>query len=328
VFNLGEVPGSASDAWPAKEVNIDGIDTVFYVPETCGDNINKLHWVILVGMNDYDVMSYTWMSPLHFCLKHPGKPCPGAVAAPTGPPEPIHHVASRCGWWTLSRTMLAKFMSFFGFDHGVEASAFDLAFDLVQKTLGTSDEETLVCLEHRIKAMHEKANVIGTDQLFDFEEVREWVDKEDLKDVKDAQKQRSQCKDAASEFVKAFASKRQSVRYVALGKGGGKGRGKGRGRGRGGGHPWGERVFPELPPDAISQVEARRLLPDKAHIWQAHKHQTWCGHLRPFPRVSMTWSAAGGQRAAAIAVVRKLWEQYLSLEGMTTDSCPVKGLFA
>jgi hypothetical protein len=142
----------------------------------------------------------------------------------------------------------------------------------------------------------------------------------------DTQKRRKEHHQHAKDFVCAFAKKRVALRGPALPAG--RGRGKGRGKKGRGGHPWGERVFPVFPPGtSITQVEASRLTPPGAHIWLANKHMAWCGHLQPFPRVSASWSACGNQRVAAIECLRKLWDQALSLESLSTSDCPVVGLF-
>ncbi len=45
-------------------------------------------------------------------------------------------------------------------------------------------------------------------------------------------------------------------------------------------------------------------------------------------RCSCTWANAGGQREAALEVIRTLWRHYLDLVGLAVGDCPIAGLFA
>lgn len=81
-----------------------------------------------------------------------------------------------------------------------------------------------------------------------------------------------------------------------------------------------------LPKD-IKQSEVRRFCPPGASIWRNNLQGGWCGHCPPYARTSCLSSLAGGERAALEAVLRTLWRQFVTLEGLDLSACTIVGLF-
>ena len=98
--------------------------------------------------------------------------------------------------------------------------------------------------------------------------------------------------------------------------------------------PWGDKVFPQVPPDDVSQALAKRMMPPTGHIWRNRKGGGWRGHLeaatgKEFKRISCRFRDVGGSsRKACLNVTRRLWQQYLYWKALDNDECPVPGLMA
>lgn len=88
------------------------------------------------------------------------------------------------------------------------------------------------------------------------------------------------------------------------------------------------KIAATLPPGALTQVEAKALLPKGCYIWRNWKGAAWCGHFPKggHPRFSRSW-ASYGHREAGLAAVRELWQQFLDHHGLPLSKCVVKGLF-
>lgn len=86
------------------------------------------------------------------------------------------------------------------------------------------------------------------------------------------------------------------------------------------------RGLAEIPAGAITQPQARELLPPKAHIWLG-RHGCWAVHLHPHRRYSESWSLSS-HHEACMNCVRHVWRLFLADNNMPESACPVRGLFA
>ena len=101
------------------------------------------------------------------------------------------------------------------------------------------------------------------------------------------------------------------------------------------GHPsYGVPLPPGMPdPDGQnhSQPEARALLPPGASIWKGRpttkRGGSWSVHLRPYPRFSRSWAAAGSEREALAEVLRHAWSLWCIANSIPTSDVPIAGLF-
>ena len=80
-------------------------------------------------------------------------------------------------------------------------------------------------------------------------------------------------------------------------------------------------------PPHIPQPEAKRYIPPGAHIWVGYTREAWCGHLKPFKRVSAAFGSSGGSQGALREVLRMLWSDYLFSRGEEQAMCPWAGIF-
>ena len=93
-------------------------------------------------------------------------------------------------------------------------------------------------------------------------------------------------------------------------------------RSSGSGRPW-----HPVPDGAITQPEARILLPPGASVWKANIEGCWMGHFPPFKRVSKSWRLHG-HREAALEVVKDCWRTYAEANLVSVEAvCNVLGLF-
>lgn len=86
------------------------------------------------------------------------------------------------------------------------------------------------------------------------------------------------------------------------------------------------RVLAMVPPGAITQKEASKMMPPKAYIWNNWRDGAWCAHFAPHPRFSAPWPVHG-HRGAALFCIRQAWRLYLESLGRPLSDCPVRGLF-
>lgn len=86
-----------------------------------------------------------------------------------------------------------------------------------------------------------------------------------------------------------------------------------------------ERKYPSLP-STIPQSEAKQWLPPGAYIWRGLQRREWAAHLKPYPRVSCRW-AEFTEEGALREILRRVWRQYLEMQGKTEAECPISGLF-
>ena len=154
----------------------------------------------------------------------------------------------------------------------------------------------------------------------DLDESSCFLDKDEKKDVEDAQ--RDSCAAAASlqAFRSEFRRHRAETRAAAPApKAAGKRAKPGAAAPRFG-------KYPALPATMLTQPEAKALLPPRGAIWRGLSNGSWNVHVPPFKRRSFAWSIYGPQEAALMCL-RFAWEVYLESEGLTTEACPVEGLF-
>ena len=81
-----------------------------------------------------------------------------------------------------------------------------------------------------------------------------------------------------------------------------------------------------VPDGAITQQEAKMMLPPGGSIWNNWKDGAWCGHQAGHIRSSGSWMEFG-HRGAAIHVIGDCWEKYLDDISKPLSACPVAGLF-
>ena len=89
---------------------------------------------------------------------------------------------------------------------------------------------------------------------------------------------------------------------------------------------------PKQPPALVyshhcAQADAKRFVPDGASIWRSNTRGEWCGHCPPFKRCSESFAKHGNSEQALQSLLRTLWTQKLSKDGLTVADCPIQQLF-
>ena len=140
------------------------------------------------------------------------------------------------------------------------------------------------------------------------------VDYNDIETFKAAQKHVSVEKAQATAFEDDFTLARRKARDEA-------GKGKGKGKGKKGKLP----APPGPLPSTIPQAEAKQYIPPDTSIWRGVTRSEWCAHCKPFKRIQEPW-VVGGEHAALVRILARLWRQYLKKEALPLDACPYVGL--
>jgi hypothetical protein len=143
------------------------------------------------------------------------------------------------------------------------------------------------------------------DEVLEMDDAYENIDRMDIDKVK-AEQASMRCKVSkneqfTSEYQTLHAKKREGVR------------------------------LPKAPkhyklPSTIPQVDAKKHIPPTCAIWRGLRRFEWCGHCRPFKRVSASW-LQHGESGSLKFIYRKLWTQYLSLTGQDMSACPLANLW-
>ena len=81
-----------------------------------------------------------------------------------------------------------------------------------------------------------------------------------------------------------------------------------------------------LPPHIV-QAEAKTFLPPHgASIWLGVKRGEWCAHVPPSTRVTCPFTRYGNRQEALKECLRKVWAQWLEMQGLSDAYCPWAGL--
>ena len=200
-----------------------------------------------------------------------------------------------------------------------DASLFETCYVGVQTVLNLDDQQTLDNLKQRF---------INNDQylkaFLDVDEIDEVIDEEEMEDIQEDKDREKQKKTAAKQFAREWKKKLRAVRGETPKIGAKK-------------HPlygykWQVKEFPQEGTAKIEQKQAKLMLPPGASIWVGHastrRKGAWCSHFRPYKRFSITWEAAGSERAAVLSNVQHCWRLFCLDNDLPLSHCPIKGIFS
>lgn len=181
--------------------------------------------------------------------------------------------------------------------------------------------------------MHDKVSD-AFDELLSFDDSLVVLDRDDRSKLKDAKRQSSSTRATTRNFMSGYSTLKAKVHPVdpvppPIGEPAVKGRGRGgaRGKGRAGAPPALAPVHRPLPPGALPQSELRDHCPVGGHIWRGYGPKpSWDCHYPPFRRRTFPFSL-WGERGAAIACLRHLWDSALFAQDRARSTCPVPNLF-
>ena len=82
-----------------------------------------------------------------------------------------------------------------------------------------------------------------------------------------------------------------------------------------------------VPVDGLTQPQMKELLPPSASVWQGTVGSgSWSVHLPPHSRIARAWTIAG-HHAAALHLLRAVWQLWLDDNGLLPADCPIAGVF-
>lgn len=174
-------------------------------------------------------------------------------------------------------------------------------------------EEVCSVCSRRLCRMTQAASHDNVEDLLTMEEAAECLDKDDHK-MMQKMGATSKAKAAeAHEFRQQVIAKRRSLPSSGRASSS---------SGRGAAQPgFSVPQRGDIPHEAASQMK-----PPGAFVWRSLTDGAWLGRLPPHGEVSRSWRRHG-ERDACLQVLRHLWQQYLDLQGLDHDSCPIQGLF-
>ena len=198
-------------------------------------------------------------------------------------------------------------------------------------TLSNSDKAflTLRCLLTSGDALGvDNTNLQAGDTLLQVNEAVQVLDRDDDKKVEAEKTDVKQRAVARSSLASEYEKKTRIVKATlvaaaaaaALAAGPAKPKAKAKGKGKCGGPP-----APKLPA-TIDHITIKPFTPPGCYVWRGLTRGEWCGHCLPLPRVRCPWSVSG-EYAAALSVLRTLWQQYCMLNGLSFPvDCPYSEL--
>ena len=197
-------------------------------------------------------------------------------------------------------------------------SVFDVCWTLVKHTFRQMSEEDILEIMKCRSALSKDKSVSWKD-IMDLDAFKEFF----TKDEKEMVEQQTKEPDAANKTHLTFKQQwREKQKTVVAAKASQGGRSK---------KPHGPlkqlKVIALVPPGAITQAEAKQMLPPNASIWNNWKDGAWCCHQQGHSRESGTWIEYD-HRGAALHSIRDCWEKFLDDEGLPLTACPIAGLFS
>lgn len=249
-------------------------------------------------------------------------------AMQTTPIDSLMTIAAQQGFWTLLVMALRGMASYMDLD--IEGdTVFDVCFKMVRSVCACGDETALKYMQHRMTQLRNEASP-ASDLILELDEGFAALDRGEEIEARQFKKKEKTHRASVAEFAEAYKKKRATVcPPAALAKGGGRGRqGRGAGRGRRGAAPdAADRPLLPVPLGAITQEEAKSMLPPGAYIWRDNKMGSWQSNVPPYRRCSFSWSAYG-HREAALLAIRHAWQTYAEHTGSTVaECCRESGLF-
>ena len=216
-------------------------------------------------------------------------------------PMPLLHVAAHCAFWKLPRTFVLDCGKQVGAVVPAGASLCQTLVVVVMKILGKSESQALDIISQRLAVNDDSASFVQS--LLEVDEAAEVLDKQDHELLSNEQKAARTALDEAAAFSSDFVNSRQ--RLAAEG-------------------PKKKTKIAHRPlPDRIEQHEARQYVPPGASIWRGNTldRETWNGHMAPRKRIFEKLSDHGDAGAMRL-ILKRLWLQYLELNGLPASECP------
>jgi len=238
---------------------------------------------------------------------------PFGVAAPAN----IKVVASKAGWWTMSKTVLAKYCKELGAAPDDAASLFSTLLALIGTCMPLAGDDAVMGYI-RTRLGNEQDQLSYADELFEIDEAVGFLDQHDKKLVTQEKNSVRIKESSYNDLRKSFTERAQALREQAAGAVLVRGKAKKKK----------ESAADARPPFnfSISHREAKRHIPPGCSIWRGFTQHRWCGHCPPNKRISNPFGAGADEGEAMFSCIRRLWVEHLELHGLDKSACPYAGL--
>lgn len=306
--------------WPAVEHPVPGGQGRYYLPAEKVVSSDLL--VPLLDHTKWECMPFAWKSPLGQVAAYPDTQLEGwgdwsIKAFPLEAPAPLLQAA--CAW-DMPRTFLVKLAKHFELRFQDPGDEVELMMVLIKGLMKVEGEDALKYVEMRAAKLADADNsgehdaeVLGTGDSQDC------LNKFDKTQYTKLMKDKEKAKTSAKSFAEGLKAKRATIRAPAAASSSGAPGSRGRSSKK---RPEPPRLV--IPGGALTQPEAKLLAPPDSNTWHNQSAQTWCGKVKGMGEVSRSW-LAHGRRAAAVLVLRVLWERTIMLG--KADACPIPSLY-
>lgn len=258
-----------------------------------------------------------WWAPVNQWQELPGckATLPVAVRAfRSGPWQGLHEVAAHCAFWQLGRSTLEDICGILGIDVVAGTDLVGLLWTMIQRVTGLPDQGVLEILHQRLANL-DISNSYAPEVLC-LDEALDVLEESDKRVALEEQRSVPSKVEAHKSFKRSYFAKAKVVRQSAA-----KAEGRPRKRAKK------KQLFRETFEDSfdISQKDAKKFLPpEHASVWRSVTgRQGWNGHFRGLARISCAFGdGATSCRGALANVLVRLWDAYLTKNGLEWDSCP------
>lgn len=314
---LKHMPGSAAFVWPMTEKHIQdskGGDQYYFVPDVVVD-IPVIRTI--ASFDQWEACLFKIHSPAYQWANFP---ClrkhlhfNALRLFRVAPPAPLIHVCAECGFWNLPRQFLQQVATLRNEDVEEGVSVIEATWALSKSILQCDDLKAAACSEQRV--IHLTRQVEQNDANFgECEELDEVLERKDEKAATAEFKEHGTAVEALAAAREVFRAKMTGVKRA-------------RGSSQRSIFSVGGRKLPKkVPKGQIDHSTGKALAPPGAVVWRARTDGRWCGKLAPYPEVSRSWSRYTEQ-GALLAMLRELWVQFLTSNGMAEADCPIEGMF-
>lgn len=231
----------------------------------------------------------------------------------SGPWRGLHEVAAYSAFWQIGRSGLEDICGVLGYIVPSGSTLVELLWMMVKRITGLDDAEVLDILHSRLERLD-----VGTGyapEVLALDEALDVLEESDKRAALEEQRTAPSRLQEHQEFKRHYFERAKVVKSA-----GKKAKAPNRKR------PKTVQRFRESFEDSfdITQPQAKKFLPPGAAIWRSVTgRQGWNGHFGGNARISRGFGdGVSDCRQALRDVLVRLWDQYLTKNGLEWDSCP------
>lgn len=327
--------GEAQDKWWLALHHFDNSCALFWPVALDATVLNQGHIVVsllratephlkpivrLAGITGFTFkfMSWAWQRP--FVAREDVRPAVRGVRMANTEVEEILKVLARNAFFTMPKNRISDFLEHAGHaSRPGDESLFDVTFAGAQVVLGTSDSETMEILKKRFSRLPSETEYLA--DLLEVDEAAVCLDEADRKEVVKAREAAVQNQEERKEFTAGFRRQRERMGGQSIARGPKKARTSPLAGWRG------PRKILEPGKESILQKDLKKFTPPGGFIWVSRTSKAWCVRMPPLKQFSAYWKRYDSEEAAARAALAHLWREYLDMEGLCEDDCPIANIF-